>query len=706
MNYHNKYKNNKTKHNIKLLKLFRYAHNVLTIVKKSSSSISRGNHMRLSYPLSIESERRRSLNLAKELLNGELDPFELQSLASFMRILLPSSNDWYEIDKIICSIMNEQFINKFGLHSILMLSHLLSTVSQKYPYIMQNQFNSLEMIAKLITLPDGSIPLLGNSNKNEIMSIDNVNSTLEKCGLLVELLAQSPDLLNSQWKKNISLQLCDILDTVDNTIIEINNENKAKFSLKLVEPLWKNLSLLDLSEPFQIYKSLFKLCESIIESDVDNTYFDENTMLSLLEGLKISSFKFRDLIRLIFTRMFDYGIGNLSNGIQIFRALIELDEILLATELLNAKIEKDKVFLDKPDNRELSDVAKTRIYHLLSLSHHIRTAEIRLALVAFSKEPKHSKFYRKLIGIEELLIGEISRFNLEEVISIYLSYGHAVRLHVRVLEALDSVLLNNYASLSVSELGRLLFTCAKLNYKPHYINQIAQDMIIHYSKPVNCNVSSISAMIKALWSMAVLDILRYKHWEALHDKILPFRSSLHPFVDKQLETITAELQIRARLAAIKIKNKKDNLNINNENDEINNNNNYNRYDINEDKMVDFLESYSHGEQITSKKHLQVSKILKSFGIPHRNEVTIEYNYTVDILLTETSEKYPKGTVIEFDGPTHFETYLYQPDGSTELRRRHIRSLGYKLISIPFLQYGRQSTLKAKEKLLLNLINEK
>jgi hypothetical protein len=332
---------------------------------------------------------------------------------------------------------------------------------------------------------------------------------------------------------------------------------------------------------------------------------------------------------------------------------------------------------------------------LLSLSHHIRTAEIRLALVAFSKEPKHSKFYRKLIGIEELLVGEIPRFNLEEIMSIYLSYGHAVRLHVRVLEALDNVILKNYDSLSISELGRLLFTCAKLNYKPNYINQIVEDIILHYSKNNNYNVSSISAMIKALWSMAVLDLLRYKHWEALHDKILPFRSSLHPFVDKQLETITADLQIRARLATI-----------NKTIDEINNNNNNNnQYDINEDKMVDFLESYSQGDQISSKKHLQVSKILKSFGIPHRNEVTIEYNYTVDILLTETSEKYPKGTVIEFDGPTHFETYLYQPDGSTELRRRHIRSLGYKLISIPFLQYGRQSTLKAKEKLLLNLINE-
>ena len=153
-----------------------------------------------------------------------------------------------------------------------------------------------------------------------------------------------------------------------------------------------------------IYKSLFKLCESIIDADIDNVLFDENTMLSLLEGLETSTFKSRSLIRLIFTRMFSFGIGNLTNGIQIFRVLIELDEVLLATEILNAKIDKDKIFLDKPDNKELSDVAKNRIYHLLGLSHHIRSAEIRLALVAFSKEPKHTRYYRKLIGIEELLV--------------------------------------------------------------------------------------------------------------------------------------------------------------------------------------------------------------------------------------------------------------------------------------------------------------
>jgi len=280
--------------------------------------------------------------------------------------------------------------------------------------------------------------------------------------------------------------------------------------------------------------------------------------------------------------------------------------------------------------------------------------------------------------------------------SIYVSYGHAVRRNGRVLEGLDNIIMKNYDSLTVSQQSYLLYTCAKLNHKPAYINQVAENIISFYSKPTLYNVSAISAMIKSMWSMTVLDLLRYRHWAAVHEKIDNVRSNFHPFVEKQLETITAELQLRARLAQSKT-----------EFNDSSRNHKTNIFDDEQDKMVNFIESTSlQSDPTSSKRHMEVSRILRNLGIPHRNEVRIEYNYVVDILLTETTVQYPKGIVIEFDGPTHFETYLFQPEGSTMLRRRHIRSLGYKLISIPFLQYGKQTTLKCKEKLLLDYLNDK
>ena len=316
--------------------------------------------------------------LAKELINDNVNSFEIQSLAAFMTILLPSSsNEWYELDKIICSKLNYDYLKNCGIHPLLMLSHLLSTASEKYPYNLRNHFRSQQVITNMIVMPDGNIPVLNDAlNETGVMKIDSVSGQLVKVGLLLELLVQSPNSLNLQKRTVLSSKLCAILDSMDKCVIE-NKENNIQLSLKLIEPLWKYTPLLDLPDSFIVYRSLFKLCESCIEVDVENILFDENTMLSLLEGLETSSFKFKNLIRLIFTRMFTFGIGNLTHGIQIFRVLIELDETLLATEILNAKVDKDKIFLDKPDDRELSDVAKNRIYHLLGLSHNIRSAEIR-----------------------------------------------------------------------------------------------------------------------------------------------------------------------------------------------------------------------------------------------------------------------------------------------------------------------------------------
>ena len=38
-----------------------------------------------------------------------------------------------------------------------------------------------------------------------------------------------------------------------------------------------------------------------------------------------------------------------------------------------------------------------------------------------------------------------------------------------------------------------------------------------------------------------------------------------------------------------------------------------------------------------------------------------------------------GTVIEIDGPSHYETYMQRPLGPTSMKHRHLRAAGYNLI---------------------------
>lgn len=68
-----------------------------------------------------------------------------------------------------------------------------------------------------------------------------------------------------------------------------------------------------------------------------------------------------------------------------------------------------------------------------------------------------------------------------------------------------------------------------------------------------------------------------------------------------------------------------------------------------------------GDFVSSYHHVDVSKILTLLGIPHRNEVKVEFGIVVDILIAK--EKGSKGIVIEVDGPMHYESYLKAPLGT-------------------------------------------
>jgi hypothetical protein len=55
----------------------------------------------------------------------------------------------------------------------------------------------------------------------------------------------------------------------------------------------------------------------------------------------------------------------------------------------------------------------------------------------------------------------------------------------------------------------------------------------------------------------------------------------------------------------------------------------------------------------------ISDTLLSIGIQHENEKQLELGLMVDIFIPNSSadSNGMKGTVIEIDGPTHFESYL-------------------------------------------------
>jgi hypothetical protein len=60
-------------------------------------------------------------------------------------------------------------------------------------------------------------------------------------------------------------------------------------------------------------------------------------------------------------------------------------------------------------------------------------------------------------------------------------------------------------------------------------------------------------------------------------------------------------------------------------------------------------------------------------------------------------------VLEIDGPFHFETYMRQPLGGTTMKRRHLESMGYELVSLPYWQYNSRLSREQKVRILRNVL---
>lgn len=76
------------------------------------------------------------------------------------------------------------------------------------------------------------------------------------------------------------------------------------------------------------------------------------------------------------------------------------------------------------------------------------------------------------------------------------------------------------------------------------------------------------------------------------------------------------------------------------------------------------------------------------AVQHSNEAEIGYGYIVDIFIPGSVEGGANGTVMEIDGPYHFESYQHRPIGPTVMKRRHLAALGFKVVSIPYTSWNK------------------
>ena len=78
----------------------------------------------------------------------------------------------------------------------------------------------------------------------------------------------------------------------------------------------------------------------------------------------------------------------------------------------------------------------------------------------------------------------------------------------------------------------------------------------------------------------------------------------------------------------------------------------------------------------SSNHRDVCKCLTSLGRSYTSE-DCSSGYAVDIAIPESR------IAIEVDGPTHFTRNTLMPLGATAMKHRHLRKLGWKVLSVSY-----------------------
>jgi len=300
-------------------------------------------------------------------------------------------------------------------------------------------------------------------------------------------------------------------------------------------------------------------------------------------------------------------------------------------------------------------------------------------------------------------------------------YGKVGRLHPVMVDLLNRLLGNFFqegnSNLLPMEFSSIVHANARLNNRPSFLKAMGRAIIEPYKLRADMirtdskrskntwthlnfgRENSIKSFISVLWSLSVLECLD----EKTYDSIQPLLEIVHEhaggmhlegFIRTAFDQISLDQQfVRGTFQKSGMRNDIDGHFYSNKSVEV----------------------------ISSRLHQDVSTTLQGMGVSHVNEAVLNNGYTADIFIPPKSDfsnfvylqnslsadydRHSKsvGTVIEIDGPGHFETYMMRPLGKTAMKQRHIRQAGYNLISLPYWQWPFHDGHDGKKEALVALL---
>eukprot|EP01036_Dinobryon_divergens_P030184 gene30184-39383_t len=589
---------------------------------------------------------------------------DMVAFLACMCILLPSEKSfWKELDELLANQ-----IPQCSFNCSLFCAYVISSSTEKLHH--HGQWKTPEAVLKQFLQKRREFKGLGfliDNSRNvgkfaEIGATDVSDSyAIEQLGLLLHLLATKT--IDRKVRGSI---ISDLSTHSFRVLLSIHSPIKfATFRM-----LWCNAPVLNFQESYVFYKSLYQQILYSVNASPLHAFQQTEDVVGLLSSMVAVKFKDPLLIDRLCGILQEREIktNDKITGIKVFSLLLQLDCLHLALPFIqkllqgnNGSVKKNSSWL-LHNSLALSTTAQNALCKVLNERPNpdeFTCAELVLLVVCNNPNLTKSggNFRVFLKKVESHFLPKIAGLPPVEVVNILQAYAIGARLYLPMIREIEKCLpLWTVSDLSLEEVTTILWSLAKLNHirGDHinaYIDSFLQSIQLMTSATFD---TALERVILGLWSLAVMDKLRLEHAKLVLPQLQQFVAAkskqLPDKVVRQLQQVLLDLKLKAQKTGEEI-------------------------DLSKFAIVGRERDPNWREQdkaLSSFSHLDVSKRLTDSMIA---DIYIPIENIPETMLGNWAKEKNAGTlglVIEYDGPSHFDSYsMRQPLGTTLMKRRHI-----------------------------------
>ncbi len=546
-------------------------------------------------------------------------------------------------------------------------------------------------------------PRIGDAKTRE-------SKELERLGLIMQLLATPSLNMPKTAQERTDYNLVGLEAT--NYGAKVISTLKAPAPLSALKVVWTHAPKCNLPNSYQFYKTFFEQVLYSLTADPLQLVGEEEAVDSLLGSMVASKFKSSALIAKLFEVLSLRGFDYQKIGLKMYGSLVELNALSFASSILNSWVESSEAHFDvmtesSRDSLWIGEKATQMVCEVLVNKTSYSYGDLAVVVTNCGRVHHKNMVHLKVLrDVEAAMTNEIPNLPLPKILALLRVYANTGRNYPPIVEQLCERVNQHVDEMSIPSLNGALWAAARLNLRrTPFVSAGLARVTDNITEIAELNPSQALDVIRLLWTLSVLRKLDLTTFAVVKSLVEQYVScspggqnhDLNTWAFAQLSQAWVEAQTLMREQGI------------DEQEWLAENATtlaMSHRGIGEvlDRKVKNLPWHSGkiivsdtDEVVSSRTHLDLSQTLTTMGVPHENEVTLSNGYVADIFIPiDALEEIPvneadhslaadvnatvedsrhdlevaedadddyevsfdecQGVVLEFDGPSHFESY--------------------------------------------------